>query len=276
LPANIGIRAALPERVPMVVANASQVHQVLMNLCSNAAHAMAERGGSIEIGGDVVTVDGTQFGAPAQLTRGSYVRVDVSDNGHGMSAETLEHIFEPFFTTKRAGAGTGLGLAVVQGIMRDHHGAVVADSRPEQGTTMRLFFPVWTRAAERPQTTPLATGNGERLLVVGDGSSTLALALETLITLGYQVRECGSGRAALELLRAEPRAFDLLIVDASSAAASELARQLGELRWELPTIIMCSVHEARELSNQAKTGEVLVKPFSLEMLSQALRRALRR
>jgi signal transduction histidine kinase len=142
LPATIEIRTTVPPENHLVRADATQVHQVVLNLCTNAAHAMQERGGILDVSCDAVMLDAPLAQEAPGLKLGHYLRLTIRDTGHGMDRPTLDRIFDPFFTTKQPGEGTGLGLAVVHGIMQSHHGAVTVESEPGSGTGFRVFFPI--------------------------------------------------------------------------------------------------------------------------------------
>ncbi len=206
IPATVRFEVSLPSDLPPVMADATQVHQIMMNLGANAWHAMRVHPGVLEIRAETITVETAGLGAPVALSPGSYVRVAVRDTGHGMDAATRERIFEPFFTTKAAGEGTGLGLSVVHGIMRDHGGAIAVESEPGVGTTFHLYFPV-DQATPPPADSVapvLPRGKGERILVVDDEES-VALSTQMLLeTFGYAVETRTDPAAALAAMRQAP------------------------------------------------------------------------
>ena len=207
LPATIAIEvASLPPRQALVLADASQIHQVLMNLCTNAAQAMAAAGGVLELALERVV-----------LEAGDFLRIVVRDSGPGMDAETRERVLEPFFTTKAEGHGTGLGLAVVQGIVEDHGGHIALDSEPGRGSAFEVVLPAWQgEVAEPLATAALPPGQG-RILLVDDEVAVVGMSGKLLQRLGYDVVGQTSSLEALEVFRADPRGFDLVITDQDHA-----------------------------------------------------------
>jgi two-component system cell cycle sensor histidine kinase/response regulator CckA len=282
LPPTVEIRSQLADRVYPVVANSSQIHQVIMNLCSNATHAMASRGGTIEIRQDLSDVRGGGGRGEPQLPKGSYVRVRVADQGHGMDATTLEQIFEPFFTTKDSDNGTGLGLFMVRNIMRDHGGEVVVESQPGQGTQFELWLPLLeVPSTQDPLVEDLVRGRGEHLLLVDDQSSIAGLTARTLEMLGYQVTAVSSSRAALAMFSSRPAKFDLVLAEADLSDLTGLAliEQLHEIRGDIPSLLLCSRDPAVLGASQERlqpAGDLLLKPFRMPTLARSVRRALDR
>jgi signal transduction histidine kinase len=173
LPANIKIEMNLADNVPAVLADPTQIYQVTMNLATNALHAMEGRPGRLAISLDSFHPDEEFIRTHPQFRFGAYVRLMVADTGHGMDAKTLEHIFEPFFTTKAVGKGTGLGLAVVHGVVQSHNGIITVESQPGQGTTFSLYFPAHAprTAVNAAKNSNAVPGHGERILLVDDETS---------------------------------------------------------------------------------------------------------
>jgi CheY-like chemotaxis protein len=218
------------------------MHQVLMNLCTNAGHAMKDKGGVLEIGLDIVQVDEGFVKSYPACKPGAYVRLTVKDTGHGMPPEVLARIFEPFFTTKSVGEGTGLGLSVVHGIVTNHSGAITVESLPGKGTTFTVYLPLIEPTAESETATSAPEpGGGERILFVDDEAPIVGLAQQMLARLGYRVVPYTNSLAALEAFHADPQAFDLVITDHTMPRlrGDHLAQEIRQLRADIP-IILCT------------------------------------
>jgi len=209
----------------------------------------------------------------------------VSDDGAGMSREVLEHIFEPFFTTKTYGTGTGLGLSVVRGIVRNHDGAITVASDPGKGTTFQLYFPAVAGAAaerSRAQDGPLPSpsrGGGRRVLYLDDEEALVALASRLLERLGYQVSGFTQPAAALAAFAADPQAFDVVVTDLSMPGLNgiEVARQLLSVRPDLSVLLTSGYLRAEEIQRARAVGirDMIRKPAAIEELGAALARAFR-
>jgi PAS domain S-box-containing protein len=280
LPSAVALEIGL-EDAPWVVANATQIHQVLMNLATNAWQALEGRPGSIVMSVDTVTIAPDEEHPPTELTPGRYARLTVRDTGKGMDSTTLERIFEPFFTTKTVGSGTGLGLAVVHGIIADHGGRVTVESRPGEGSTFRVYLPGTeeTRdvASSRPPT-PLP-GHGLRVLCIDD-EAQLALASQHLLTpLGYGVRTFTSPTDALVAFRSDPTAFDVIVSDFNMPQLSglDLAVEVMRVRPELPVVLVSGYVSEENRRKAAAVGvrQIIQKPYTAAMLSAAIVRHVR-
>jgi PAS domain S-box-containing protein len=285
------VRTTLPEKVEIVtdiapgasaiLGNPTQIHQVLLNLCTNAWHAMKDGAGLICIRQRTVTLDETASATHPALHAGPYVRLSIEDNGKGMDAATLARIFEPFFTTKGPGKGTGLGLAVVHGIVQAHDGAVVVQSQPGQGAIFHLYFPAELAAPVKPLAAGPASmpvGGGQHILLVDDEEALAQAAALSLARLGYRVTGVHSAAEALKAFHQQPGGIDLVITDLTMPGmnGTDLADALHEVRPELP-IIMASgfgglrtAHFARGPGRRA----VLQKPFTTEVLARAVHQLL--
>lgn len=280
LPANIVINLHLCSDGPSIIADPTQLHQVLTNLSTNAAHAMRERGGELEIHQQSVTVTKEMAATSPDLQPGDYVELTVSDTGTGMTPEVLERIFDPFFTTKPLGEGTGLGLAVVHGIMKDHDGAIVVDSTPGKGTRFHLYFP----AVDLPESTvndpnhPIPRGQGQRILVVDDEDALLKVNQRTLERLGYSVTAFTSPTVALEAFRMNPALFDLVITDLAMPGLSgvDLSRELKNFRPECPIIITTGYTASLDTQNVKSLGlaGIIFKPATPVTIGEMVHRAL--
>jgi PAS domain S-box-containing protein len=276
LPANIAVSLVLPPRPLRMLADPTELHQVLVNLCTNAAHAMREGGGTLSV----------ELGSLGQARRqglppGPYLALSVSDSGRGMDQATLERIFEPYFTTKPSGEGTGLGLAMVHGIVEGLGGRVTVQSRPGLGSTFRVALPALASDPEAGQARAEDSPRGQgRILYVEDEEEIRFLGREIITGLGYQVVTAADGEKALELFSAAPEAFDLVVTDLAMPGLDgyELIARLQALRPELP-MVLCSGYLERGQEDQMRQNgvkEVLDKPFSRAELARALDRALDR
>ena len=280
LPASIELAAAADADLPRIRANATQLHQILMNLGANAAHAMREGGGTLEIRVGAVEVDAAEAHLLTELTPGRYVRLAVRDTGEGMDAETVGRIFEPFFTTKSEREGTGLGLSVVHGIVKSHGGAITAYSEPGKGTEFHLYFPIAesTVAAVEPVAHAGAPGRGERILFVDDEPAIVGLYTRLLERQGYEVTGFHESEAALAAFLDDPDRFDLVVTDLSMPKLDgpALVRRLLEVRPELPIVMATGYIGDRDAERGEANGvrELVHKPYSMEILTAALRRAL--
>jgi PAS domain S-box-containing protein len=281
LPATIEFDLALDSDLPAVLADPTQIHQVVMNLCTNAGHAMKDRAGRLTVRLENFTVDPHLAALNPALRPGAYVLLTVSDTGCGMDEATQARIFEPFFTTKGPDEGTGLGLSVVHGVMQSHDGAVTVYSQPGEGTAFHLYFPAHggRRVAETPAPAPaVPRGKGERVLFVDDEVPLALLGRCILEELGYVVESKTSPAEALAAVRADPAAFDLVITDLTmpGMTGTELGRQLLEIRPGLP-IILTTGHSGNLTAERVRRlgcRELLLKPLTLQKLGQAVRRAL--
>ncbi|MFZ5895747.1 MAG: PAS domain S-box protein [Myxococcota bacterium] len=280
LPSSIEIHSALDADSLLVLADPSQIHQVMMNLCTNAAHAIGEAQGRIVIELCPIELDDSAARKIGGLRPGRYARLTVNDSGHGMSASVLERIFEPFFTTKAPGEGTGLGLAVVHGIVRDHEGAIVVDTQVGVGTQITLYFPEHLAPvqADKQGAHGLPRGHGQRLLFVDDEtqlSKSVALILERL---GYQVAAFNNSDEALARFRDTPQEFAAVLTDLTMPRMNgiELARKVLALRPELPIILLSGFSDKWTPERVTAVGirEVIEKPVSAAALAQTLARVL--
>ncbi|TFG93215.1 MAG: PAS domain S-box protein, partial [Syntrophobacterales bacterium] len=213
LPATIDIKTHIEKEIGTVKADFTQIHQVVMNLCSNAAQAMSEDGGTLEVSLTPLEVDSLFADQYPGMHPGSYVRFTVSDTGCGMTADVMERIFDPYFTTKEKGEGTGLGLSMAHGIVGRYDGVITVESEPERGTTFHVYLPRISQEAEKREIKrALATGC-ERILFVDDEPSLTDIGKQILEHLGYQVTARTSSTEALELFRSQPDQFDIVITD---------------------------------------------------------------
>ena len=275
-----GITLAVDLSRPLyVVGDATQLHQVTMNLCTNAIHAMGE-GGTLRVTLEPAGVAAERTLAHTTLRAGAYARLTVADSGSGMDQATLERVFEPFFTTKEVGKGTGLGLSLVYGIVTDSGGAIDVTSAPGRGSRFAIYLPrVDTPAAiEDAAAGPIQRGHGERVLVVDDEEALVAVTAEVLKHIGYEPIGCSDSAAALAAF--EAGRIDALIADEvmPGLTGTELARALRRHRADLPIILM-SGYSGPMLTERALAAgivEVLKKPVQSREIAAALARALKR
>ena len=280
VPATIEFATSLAPDTPVVLADATQVHQVLMNLGTNSWHAMKDGPGRLEIELAKCDVDESLVAIQPLLHPGVYACLSVSDTGCGMDAETLRRIFEPFFTTKPVGEGTGLGLAVVHGIMVSHEGAVTVYSQPGEGTVFHLYFPAYAGGATVAVSGggPTPRGHGERILLVDDEEWLVRIGQETLTALGYEVEVSTRPEEALAMVRADPLRFSLVITDQTMPRMSGLvlAVQLRLIRPGLPVILTSgySLPLTHERLEAAGIQRLLVKPSTIHALATAVHAAI--
>ncbi len=280
LPTTIRISRDIAANTGLVIADPTSIHQIVMNLCTNARQAMPD-GGELGIRLDEVTVDESLAPPLRGLPPGRYARIAISDSGCGMDRETIERIFEPFFTTKPPGEGTGLGLATVHGIVQRHGGAVTVDSEPGVGTTFHVYLPCvpGVEVPEVPAAEPPPTGT-ERILLVDDDRSVLLLAREMLRSLGYSVRAVESSTEALELIGGDPGLCDILVTDQTMPGmlGTQLAERARRIRPDLPVLLMTGFSGQVDPAAAAAAGvtTVLLKPYNLRQLAEAVRTAVAR
>jgi PAS domain S-box-containing protein len=280
LPTTIDIRQNIKTQSGMVLADPTHIHQVLMNLISNAAYAMREKGGVLEV--SLTDVDINPDGAAPphlDLKPGPYLKLTVSDTGHGIEQAIMERIFDPFFTTKRPGEGTGMGLAVVHGIVKSYGGAILVDSKPGKGSTFDVFFPriEGNVLPEVDSAAPMPTGN-EHILFVDDEAALADMVEQMLERLGYSIVTKTSSLDALEVFKIQPDQYDLVITDQTMPhmAGVDLAKEIMRIRPEIPVILctgfseVISAEEAKALGIHA----FLMKPFATRALAETIRRAL--
>ena len=279
LPSTITIRHSVHQGGSTVMADPIQVHQVLMNLCTNALHAMERNGGLLEIKLMPVDLDGSEILNFGELSPGPYVKLSVRDSGAGMNADTMERIFEPYYTTKEKETGTGMGLAVVHGIVRAHNGGIQVYSEPGRGSTFEVYLPRILKEAGDFQTPsdPLPKGS-ERILFIDDEEALVELLLRMLSHLGYKVTAMTNSTEALDLFRSQPGHFDLVITDLTmpELTGDRLTQEIIRLRSDVP-IILCtgfsekiSVERAKEIGVAA----FLMKPIVLRDLANTIRQVL--
>jgi len=261
------------------VVDPTQVHQVLMNLCTNASHAMSEKGGILEVSIEDVDLDEEAVTKYPDLEPGSYVKFTVSDTGHGMSEAIKEKIFDPYFTTKEKGVGTGLGLAVVHGIVKSHGGEVSVESKPGRGTTFEVLLPrINITPAEVTETLEILPTGNECVLFVDDEHALVEIGQQMLEHLGYQPVSKTSPIEALEAFQAEPDKFDLVITDQTMPLMTGelLARKLLSIRPDIP-IVLCTGFSDLITEEKARAmgiRDFVMKPILMGNLAKTIKKAL--
>ncbi|MBW6512235.1 MAG: GAF domain-containing protein [Desulfuromonadaceae bacterium] len=285
LPSTIEIRNRIKPNLARVDADPTQIHQVILNICTNAADAMAEQdSGVLEISMEEVTSASRSDNVHARLHPGNFLKLSIRDTGHGMKREILERIFDPFFTTKGPGKGTGLGLSVAHGIIGNHGGLINVESTPGQGTAFHIYLPQSYCIEELPEVNDnLMAANGHEKILLVDDEPALAFAGKKMLEkLGYDVIASTDSRKALQLFLAQPASFDMVITDQTMPymTGDMLAREVLKVRAEVP-IILCS---GKALTNGsgisiAKSQAIgikgfMTKPYERREMSQLIRRML--
>ena len=278
-PATIEIEMDIEDNHLMIYANPTHIHQVLMNLCTNAKHAIGNRDGRLTITVEKPQkIDRTLFSG-FDLVEDAYVLIKISDTGTGMLPNVIDRVFEPYFTTKDTGEGTGLGLAVVHRIITDHNGGISIDSRPGEGTTFTIALPHREGSSDDIDYSETELPRGkERVLFVDDEVLLVDLSKEILEKLGYDVVTTNSPEEALEIIRRKPEIFDLLITDMTMPKMSGelLAAKIHEFKPELPVILCTGFSESitRDRAEKVGINAILFKPVTLENFSRTIRSIL--
>jgi PAS domain S-box-containing protein len=278
LPSSIAIHLDIRTDRDVVVADATEMHQVIMNLGTNAGHAMKSKGGRLEYELDTLHLES---GSAAQsIPAGEYVHLVVRDTGRGMSSEVVERIFEPFFTTKAPGRGTGLGLTLVQKIVSRSGGYIKVNSQEGQGTTFHIYLPLSPEppAPVLADRNEILSGHREQILVVDDETPVLDMLQQQLRKMGYRVITRADSLEAMNTFRADPDHFDLVITDHTMPGmqGADLAEQLGAIRPEVPVILMTGLNQPPDISasRYAPFRFVFQKPINMVELSHCMRKFL--
>ena len=296
LPPGVTLQIDLPTHLPAVLADPTQVEQALLNLCTNAIHAMANEPGVIQVQACPIQAD-PRLAERLGLAPGAYVAVTVRDTGPGMDEATVQRIFEPFFTTKPVGQGTGLGLAVVHGVMRTHQGAVDVESTPGAGSCFTLYFPVATplpvvatetasaplpapspaKEAPSPATSPAST-QGKHVMYVDDDEALIFLVRRVLRRRGYEVTTFSDPREAVHALREQPHGFDLLVTDYNMPGYSgvQVLNDARAIRPDLPVALASGyvTTEIEQAALEAGARALVHKPNDVEELCETVQRLL--
>ena len=279
IPTTIEIKTRIDEKSGAVLANSVELHQIIMNLCTNAHHAIGEQAGLLEVAVQNTEIGLSQKNDLIDLEIGSYVRISVKDTGYGMTPDVIKRIFDPYFTTKEKGVGTGLGLAVVHGIVKKYGGSINVESELGKGTTFHIYLPKADIAppikAEQPKQ---LMGGSERILFVDDEKMLVDIGQQALQRLGYDVVSRTSPIEALELFKAKPDFFDLVITDQTmpGMTGDALAKELMNVRPNLPVIICTGYSQTidQERAKQIGIKAFVMKPILINEIAAAVRKVL--
>jgi len=280
IPATIKFRQKIDDDCGVIMGDPTQIHQVIMNLCTNAYHAMQEAGGDLEVSLTEIELEVADMPDGKDMKPGSYIRLTMSDTGHGMQGDVLERIFESYYTTKEEGKGTGLGLSVVHGIVKAHNGDIRIYSEPGKGTVFHVYLPL---IKTQDKATELALpetvhGGSERVLLVDDEEPIVRMEKQILERLGYQVTSQTSSIEALEAFRAQPDKFDLVITDMTmpNMTGDKLAGELINIRPDIPVILCTGFSEKISRERVAAMGikGFLMKPIVNCDLAKTIREVL--
>lgn len=262
-----------------ISANPTQINQIVMNLCTNAAHSMKERGGSIDVILDSVEIDKDRKNGVTDLQKGEYLTLTVKDSGSGIPPEILDKIFEPYFTTKKSGEGTGLGLAIIHGIVKNCDGDISVKSEPGKGTTFVVYIPLVDEPPVIQEETKKDLPKGsERVLFVDDEEAAVTAMEKILKRLGYSITATTSSLKALELFRDNPESYDLVITDMTmpDMTGETLAEEIRLIRSDIP-VILCTgfsdqIDEVK--AHDAGIDEFMIKPINMNDIALAIRKVL--
>lgn len=281
-PSTIEFDTNLKRDTPMISADATQIHQIVINLGTNASHAIGDKPGIISTTTERFVIDANSSKANPRLKPGVYARLSIRDTGHGMTHNVQVRIFEPFFTTKPAGEGTGLGLSVVHGILQAHGGVIEVSSETGKGTLFQLYFPALPEAqincSPSPENSP--RGRGERIMIVDDEAALLAVTQKVLEKSGYAVTAVSNSEAAIEIISSRPNDFALVLTDLTMPGMTglELARKIWEIRPKIPIMLMTGYSGSISLEAAREMGfcDLLFKPLTYAAITAAIYQALQR
>lgn len=282
LPATIEIHQDIQASSYFVLADPTQIRQVMLNFGTNSAHAMRESGGSLEVILREVFLDAEMVKSYNDIQIGNYQKLTIRDTGHGMSPKILKRIFEPYFTTKQAGEGTGMGLAVIHGIVKSHGGDILVQSQPDKGTVFQVLFPCivsnGNKKIEKTQLTGETPGGSERILLVDDETQIVDAVSQMLKKKGYQVKGISDPVEALSIIRKEPNRFDLVISDVTMPhmTGMQLAREVKYIKPDIP-IILCSGFGSIISEEEIKilgVDDFIIKPINVSNLTRVIRNVL--
>ena len=279
MPPTIEIQEKIAETPDFILADPSEIHQVLMNLCTNSIHAMKKDGGTLKIILGEKDLGPKEASVWTGLAPGQYLMLTVSDTGHGMESPVMEHIFDPYFTTKPAGEGTGLGLAVVHGIIKSCGGMIKVESKPGNGSSFNILLPrVESKTILETESYETIPRGREKILFLDDEDSIVNMAKQMLEGLDYTVDTETSGTEALTLFREHPEAYDLVITGMTLPKMTEdaFSKELIRIRPDIP-IILCTGHRELITDEQAKEAGIkafVFKPVTMRGLANTIRQVL--
>jgi nitrogen-specific signal transduction histidine kinase/ActR/RegA family two-component response regulator len=284
IPATVEIRSRLAPDIPLIDADPIQIQQVLVNLCTNASFSMRNAGGTLSVEIDRASVSGPVCEQPdrpeSSLPSGPCFRLRIRDTGEGIPDDLLDRIFDPYFTTKSKDEGTGLGLSVVQGIVRQHGGFVAVESELGVGSVFSVYLPEVKKAAapEKTAVNKIFSGGTESILFVDDEPAILNMAAQTLEKLGYTVTTAKNGFEALTIFRENPKRFDLVVSDITmpKMPGDRLAGEILKIRPDMPLLLATGYSDRIKDASGLATGirGILEKPLSKRELADTIRRAL--
>ncbi|RPH43721.1 MAG: response regulator, partial [Desulfobulbaceae bacterium] len=280
LPSTIAIKHNIDPHAGIILADPTQIHQILMNLCTNAYHAMEEMGGIISISLQKKFLSSEDLISEPHLQSGNFVQLSVEDTGTGIKPELLERIFEPFFTTKEVGKGTGMGLSIIHGIMKSYNGFMTCQSKFGKGTIFQVFFPVIEDGlqANATETIDPVRGGNEHILYVDDEEILLGMSRKFLQKLGYKVTTRRNGLEALTTFRDQPDSFNLVITDQTmpGMTGSDLSRAILQIRPDIP-IILCTGYSSIISEDKARSIGIkgfVMKPLAIDDFATLIRKVL--
>ncbi|NTW75082.1 MAG: response regulator, partial [Chlorobiaceae bacterium] len=275
IPSTVTIKQEIDRTCGNILADPSQIHQIIVNLCTNAFQALDRETGSINIKLEEVAADAKLLQSISGPHAERYVRLTISDTGCGIDDPVMERIFEPFFTTKSINQGTGLGLSVVHGIIAAHNGTITVSSHPGHGATFSVYLPVIDKKADHTETEPRPVQGNASILFVDDEQASTRMMSVMLTRLGFRIETRNSPVEALELFRQKPLNFDLVITDLTMPEMNglDLAAQLHRIRTDLPIILMTGYGKDLDNSkviNSHGIRQFLKKPVKMSMLSSTI------
>ena len=279
IPTTIEIRQNISSRSDTINADPIQIQQVLLNLCTNAAHAMRENGGILQVSLENNTLDEEDAASYNDLSPGNYLRLTVSDTGHGIEPDILDRIVDPYFTTTDVDEETGMGLAVINGIVRNHNGEITVYSKPGKGATFHVYFPLAEEevVAETDTEESLPTGI-ECILFIDDEKALVNLGRQILGRLGYSVISRMSSSEALELFRKNPNQFDIIVTDMTmpNMTGIDLAKELMKIRSDIPIILCTGFNEKIDEAKAMEMGisAFVMKPIIMRDIANKVREVL--
>ena len=280
IPSSIEIECNIDESCGPIKGDPTQIHQIIMNLCTNAYHAVQETGGKLEVSLKEIYISYEQSLDRVGMKIGKHIVLTVKDSGHGMEPQVLERIFEPYFTTKKQGKGTGLGLSVIHGIVKSHGGDITVSSRPGKGSTFKIFLPIIDDIEEQIQIIePVIAINGkERILLIDDEEQIIDIEQQILERLGYKVTPKTDSEEALEEFAAQPDRFDLVITDMTmpKMTGDQLARRMMDIKPQIPVILCTGFNEAISEEKALAMGidKFVMKPIVKDELASTIRTVL--
>lgn len=283
IPNNIKIQQDIHTNCGTILADPSRIHQLIINLCTNAYHSMCKKGGTLGVSLRNVSITseailvGKKFGSG--LEPGHYLMLTVTDTGHGMDKDTMKHIFDPYFTTKAIGDGTGLGLSVVHEIVKNHEGTIIVQSIQGKGSTFNVYFPrIENAVAEKTKNIKEVRGGKEHILLVDDDAQIVSIVQQMLESLGYAVTASTIGLEALETFRTQPDIYDLIITDKfmPEMTGIELSVKLLRIRPDIPIILLTGSNEINDADKAEATGirGCILKPVSIEEFDRVIRQVM--